>query len=179
MKPDVFETRLTAILLTVIVVLLFLFLTGCYTEKKAGTQIIKAQTHYPDIVASLCGNMYPPLVYTQDSIIYKQGETIVLPGATVTVDCDSYLQTQQGKPLVKYLAVKCPDSKLRIDTFIQKKYTQVENKSKIAGLTAANSKLEAQSIKYKTYLKVSALLNMIFVAYLLIRIIAFAKRKAL
>ena len=56
-----------------LVVFLLIFLSGCYTQKKAEKQVNKAQLNHPIVVAKLAAKYYPPiLVTTTDSAAYKK-----------------------------------------------------------------------------------------------------------
>lgn len=56
-----------------LVIFLLIFLSGCYTQKKAEKQVNKAQLNHPIVVAKLAAKYYPPiLVTTTDSAAYKK-----------------------------------------------------------------------------------------------------------
>lgn len=61
-----------------------MFLSGCYSEKKAKNQFAKAAIAYPEIPAQYCAITYPPrdsLIKGKDSIrvdtLWGEGQTII------------------------------------------------------------------------------------------------------
>lgn len=113
-----------------------LVLSGCYTQRKAERQVIKAQAHYPQIVAKNCGNWYPPKETTITQTEYKQGATVYRTD-TVTVDCDSVVKNGKGNNVV---SVPCPPQTERVDTFYTSSVTTVENTARITALQQSYDK---------------------------------------
>ena len=56
--------------------ILCLLLLGCYNQKKATRQVIKADTKFPIVLDGYCGQTRPPLDSVDTKIVYKEGETI-------------------------------------------------------------------------------------------------------
>lgn len=107
-----------------------LLLSGCYTQRKAERQLLKAQARYPEIVATDCGNWYPPKELTVTKTEYKPGVT-VYHSDTVTIDCDSVVKNSAGDNVV-YLP--CPPRTERVDTFYTSSVKTVENTARITAL---------------------------------------------
>lgn len=119
--------------------LMVVFGSGCYTEKKAAKQTVKAFAEYPALVSGYCGTWFEPIVITKDSFIYKPGKTIFKKGEPVfvEVDCDSVtksnLSSHSGQK-ANYVKIPCPPcDSVRIDTA----YVSVRN-------TEVNRALETQ-----------------------------------
>lgn len=89
-----------------ILIILLLFLSGCYTERKARSDIAKAHLNYPSILPALCADLFPVIettipgdtVFVTDTVfdaIFLHSDTTILndtvrivktlPGKTVTV----------------------------------------------------------------------------------------------
>lgn len=125
--------------LSIIAALCLMLCAGCYSEKKAIQQTTKAYTFYPATVADLYSKWFPIKSFVRDSIIYKQGETIWLPGDTVTIDCDSVLAANKGGS--NKVNIPCPPCPTRVDTFYQ---SRSETQESTAGIVAIQGKLEAK-----------------------------------
>lgn len=108
----------------------FLVLSGCYTQRKAERQVLKAQTRYPEVVANDCGNWYPPKEVTVTKTEYKPGVT-VYHSDTVKIDCDSVVKNGTGNTVVY---MPCPPRSERVDTFYSTHTKTVENTARIAAL---------------------------------------------
>jgi hypothetical protein len=113
-----------------------LVLSGCYSQRKAEKQVLKAQAHYPQVVGSDCGNWYPPKETTVTKTEYKPGAT-VYHSDTVKVDCDSVVKNGKGNSVV-YLP--CPPQGVRVDTFYTTSLKTVENTAKITALQQSYDK---------------------------------------
>lgn len=120
---------------TIIAAVAFITLSGCYTERKANRQVLKAQAHYPDIVAADCGDWYPPKESTVTKTEYRPGVPVYFRD-TVRVDCDSVVRTGK-QPLV---TVPCPPRSIRVDTFYSVTFRTLENTAKITALQAQYGK---------------------------------------
>lgn len=132
-----FEDAITMLILLVCMGVLVFLLSGCYTANKATKQVVKAQVHYPEVLAGICGDLYPPKEYRKDSIIYKPGAVVTIPGKTVYVDCNS--DSNKGKSNVP---IDCPPSTMQIDTVYSKSEIQVENTAKVTALELQQGKLQ-------------------------------------
>lgn len=75
-------------------------LAGCYTQKEAARQVMKANANYPEMVAGYCGDWYPVKESIYDSVIYKKGKPVTSPADVVYINCDTIRDS---------VAVKCPD----------------------------------------------------------------------
>lgn len=106
-----------------------LVLSGCYTQRKAERQLVKAQARYPQVVANDCGNWYPPKEMTVTQTEYKPGIPVYHTD-TVTIDCDSVIKNVKGG--VVYMP--CPPRVERVDTFYTTSVRTVENTAKITAL---------------------------------------------
>ncbi len=120
-------------------VLFFLFglliLSGCYTQRTAKRQVIRAQMEYPKVVASGCAEWYPPKDSFHVQKEYIPGKDSIIVD-TFVVDCTA--QGNKGKK------VPVPYSKgtLRVDTFRHTIYNTTEN-------TAKRKVLQAEVDKWK------------------------------
>lgn len=69
---------------------MLLLLTSCYTQRKAETQIRKADVTYPITTATFCASRFPVVPRTNTVIerttdtLYQQGDTVVM-GDTVVI----------------------------------------------------------------------------------------------
>lgn len=113
-----------------------LVLSGCYTQRKAERQLVKAQARYPQIVAKDCGNWYPPKEMTVTQTEYRQGATVYHTD-TLTIDCDSVVKNGKSNNVV---SMPCPPQSERVDTFYTSRVTTVEN---TAGITALQQSYDA------------------------------------
>lgn len=107
-----------------------LLLSGCYTQRKAERQVIKAQAHYPQVVAAGCGNWYPPKETTITRTEYKPGVT-VYRSDTVKINCDSVVKNGKGDNVIY---MPCPPQSRRVDTFYTTSIQTVENTARITAL---------------------------------------------
>lgn len=125
------------ILLTVLAIAL---LASCYTERKASRQVVKAQADYPGLVGGLCSDFYPPIESIKEKIVHLPGEVQIIPGNTVTIDCD----TVRGQSIVR---VPCPPSTRQVDTLYRDREIQAVDRGRI-------QELESQVYRYQeSYLK--------------------------
>lgn len=113
--------------------LLLIFLSSCYSQKKATFQITKAQSQYPTMVAGKCGLWYPPKIYDSIRTEYVQGET-EYSFDTIRIDCDSVVNNARNAEnlavsKIVYKYIKVP--KLRVDTLFDHQYHTVENTAEI------------------------------------------------
>ncbi len=120
-------------------IMVLIFLTGCYTGKKAQRQVIKAQSVYPEIVATLCSDMYPPLTLTKDSIVYKKGRAVMLDTLFMSIDCDTVIKNVYQNKVVR---IPCPSTISSVDTVIITKERQVVNKARVKALGSKVRSLE-------------------------------------
>lgn len=137
----------TVIARIIIIITLAMMLVGCYTQKKARRQVVKAQAVHPYVVSSLCGDLYPPLTLIKDSVIHKKGETLISDTLFMTVDCDTVFNEVSKTKLVK---VPCPHAVLRTDTIFITKERQVVNTAEIETLNKKLSDLNIESAKRET-----------------------------
>lgn len=80
------------VVVTLICVSVILLFSGCYSQKKAVRQAVKAYSHYPGKISELGAIWWPIKTFTKDSIIYRPGKT--LPGTVkyIEVNCDSIVK---------------------------------------------------------------------------------------
>lgn len=131
-------------------------IAGCYTERRATKQVLKAENHYPEVLASICGNHFPP-VEGKDSIrVYIPGKVIEGKPKYITVDCDS-LKKSESKGKGKFPCPPC-DS-IKVDTIIIKITYTVVNKAKEVAQAKEIDKLHMQltatEIRRDTWRKVA------------------------
>lgn len=107
-----------------------LALSGCYSQRKAERQVLRAKAGYPEVVATDCGNWYPPKETTVTNTEYKPGVTVYHTD-TVKVDCDSVVKNHAGNAVV-YLP--CPPQSVRVDTFYSVSVKTVENTARVEAL---------------------------------------------
>lgn len=135
--------------------------TGCLTERKAQKRIVRIHVEQPQVLASACATIYPPLEFTKDSIIFIPGETSWRYD-TVEVDCDSVVRigmfirndshTQTGligfdTTRLKKVRIPCPPCPIRVDTFYRNTQTQAVNKARETEL-----ELQVADIKDKNFI---------------------------
>lgn len=80
--------------------------------------------------AKYVAKWYPVKESVHDSIIYKQGEEVIIPSETeyVNVDCDSAIKVAKRSQSIKKVIVKVPIvSKRRIDTVYKERTIVKEN----------------------------------------------------
>lgn len=141
-----YKVMATAILIATI--LAYLVLTaGCYTEKKANRQVVKAYAEYPDLVNHYCGQWNDPIVMTRDSFIYKPGRILHIPGKTqyVEVDCDSVVRNAKKTAKVQ---IPCTTDTIRItDTVYRSRESTEVNRAKERALEAEVRELTIDKAK--------------------------------
>lgn len=98
---------------------LLVVLCGCYTEKRAAKDVVRAHVEYPNITAGYCGKWYPIRIYDSTRIEYRPGDVKYIPGDTVVVDCDT--------AKTKIVKVPCPPQIVRVDTLYFSSDKQAEN----------------------------------------------------
>lgn len=136
--------------------LLLIFLSSCYSQKKATFQITKAQSQYPTMVAGKCGLWYPPKIYDSIRTEYVQGET-EYSFDTIRIDCDSVVNNARNaenlaipKVVYKYIKVYKP----RVDTIFDHQYHTIENTARlemlVGRLDSTNNYLIQVHEAYKT-----------------------------
>lgn len=113
-----------------------LLLSGCYSQRKAERQVLRAQAHYPEVVANDCGKWYQPKESSVIRTEYKPGLT-VYHSDTVRIDCDSVIKGGEGNGIVY---VPCPPQSVRVDTFYTSSFTTVENTARIMALQQTYNK---------------------------------------
>lgn len=113
-----------------------LLLSGCYSQRKAERQILRAQVHYPEVVANDCANWYPPKETSVTKTEYKPGLTVYHTD-TVRIDCDSVVKSGSENGIVY---VPCPPQSVRVDTFYTSSFTTVENTARIMALQQTYNK---------------------------------------
>jgi hypothetical protein len=117
--------------MTKVLHLLFLcLLCGCYTQRTAKRQVIKAQMEYPNVVAKGCAEWYPPKDSTVHSKEYLKGKDSIVYD-TLKVDCNQ--ASNQGKTVY----IPYEKERIRVDTFRETVYKSVENTAQIATLSKA------------------------------------------
>lgn len=131
--------------------ILAISLSSCYTQHRATRQILKAQVHYPAIVADHCATIYPPKVDTFERISYKQGAD-VLHYDTIKIDCDSVIKQD-----IKIVRVPVVKERVRVDTVQKEVVRTVENTAatkaaqiKAYDLTLKNNELQDKITRLKT-----------------------------
>jgi len=117
-------------LISILGVITFFFLaslsTSCYTQRKAQSQVIKADVTYPTIVSGYCAAKFPPKTSTNTITKFVQGETTIdtlIVNDTIT------------NSITKYL------TKYRIDTLKVHTIDTIENTAKISQLQAIEDKM--------------------------------------
>lgn len=121
--------------------------TGCLTERKAQKRIVRIHVEQPQVLASACATIYPPLEFTKDSIIFIPGETSWRYD-TVEVDCDSVVpDLRNSKGISRLIRVPCPPCPIRVDTFYRNTQTQAVNKARETEL-----ELQVADIKDKNFI---------------------------
>lgn len=104
------------------VFILFIFLSGCYNQRKAQQQVMKADSSYPYIIAKLCADKFPVIetVIKGDSVIVYdtvQGEGIIITETITVKDTVTITKTLPPKVITKNV--------YRVDTIVK------ENKAAI------------------------------------------------
>ncbi|MEZ5016975.1 MAG: hypothetical protein R2800_07970 [Flavipsychrobacter sp.] len=112
-----------------LVLCISMMLLGCYSQRTATRQLLKVQTYYPSVLSQLCSDLYPPLVFTKDSITYLKGD-MEQEVVFVEVDCDSILKARIGK-IVEPVKIPCPPSVYRVDTLVLYKERQMVDRAAI------------------------------------------------
>lgn len=120
---------------------LLLLLTSCQTVKWAEKGIYKRHLKYPWIVESICATQYNPVDSVSTVSDFIEGETKFIYD-TITINCDSI----KNSSTTNKVKVPCPPSKLRVDTFYEKRF--VSNTNKVALLLMQKSR-DSLKEKYK------------------------------
>lgn len=116
--------------------ILFIFISGCYSEKKARQQFGKAAAAYPTIPAEYCAQTFPPqkeFIRGKDSVI-RVIDTILEDNAGVTYD------TVISHDTVVITKTHQLPNKIITKTFVRTDTVYAENK---AALQACNLALRA------------------------------------
>lgn len=98
--------------INVIITIILLVFSSCYTVKTMNRQVVKGYNTYPKDFTQTVSNLLPVkevVVRTIDTI-YKEGE-VVNDTTYITADCDTVKANKEGKKIV-YVP-----GKLRIDSF--------------------------------------------------------------
>ena len=92
-----------------------ILLAGCYNERKAQKQFVKAVGNYPKIASDYCGSQYPCVdsIVKGDSVVHwdslwVQGDTVYLP---TTYDLSDWQDKVIGHDTLIWYKV-CPPSKI-------------------------------------------------------------------
>ena len=109
---------------------------SCYTQRKAQRQVVKAQTHYPSLVANDCSLWYPIKSSTNTITKIVQGETHIDTITCVEQKLDTLLIT-------KHI------THFRTDTIAIKVTDTVESTSAIFAASVENDNLKIELNKYK------------------------------
>jgi hypothetical protein len=109
---------------------------SCYTQRKAQKQVVKAQTHYPSLVANDCLLWYPIKSSTNTITKIVQGET-----QTDTITCIE--QKLDTLLITKHI------THFRTDTIAIKVTDTVESTSALFAATAENDILKSELSKQK------------------------------
>lgn len=117
--------------IAILILLVAIACSGCYTERRATRQVAKAAALQPLVVATVCAQLYPPVdsVVVRDSIHYIPGVPIITRD-TVEVDCDDAENAGQ------VVRIPCPPREVRVDTMhiVTEKFTNSVNRAKVAEL---------------------------------------------
>lgn len=128
-----------------------IFLSSCYSQHRAQRQLIKVQTLYPASVASLCGDLYPPVEYVKDSFVYLPGKELPAAIQYVQVDCDSV------KGNNRVVALACPPCRQYTpDTIAISRHTQAVNTAKEKELQYAIDELSQRLSDCQTKLELKS-----------------------
>ena len=117
--------------------ILLLFTVGCYSQKKAVRQVIKADANYPEILDGYCGQTRPPLDSTDVRVIYKEGKTVTDTVTDVRIEIinDTVYKTE-------YKTV----FKTRRDTIYKNTHRTEVNTGIVSDLERKNAALTATNI---------------------------------
>lgn len=102
-------------------------LIGCYTAKKAGKDVDKAQRNHPAVVAGRCAELYPCVINKVDSV--------VLVDTFVTVECpDSTVVTEVITKNDTIIQVKTKTIKVNVPAKVQTVYItkEIESTAKLS-----------------------------------------------
>jgi hypothetical protein len=50
-----------------LILFVIVFFSGCYTERKATKDVIKAHVHYPNVSSKVCSDLFPPVQRTAET----------------------------------------------------------------------------------------------------------------
>jgi hypothetical protein len=125
MSRNYYISRLTAIVLIVIVVLMLVaLLSGCYSQRKAKSQFAKAATAYPEIPADYCARIYP----SKDSLI--KGDTVATFDTIYTGGETVFDTVRVGDTIRIIKTVQLPGTKI-IERYFVHDTLQVVNTAEI------------------------------------------------
>lgn len=139
---------------TILLFLTCLFLTSCYTQKKAIKEIIKADITFPNTTASFCAGRFPLQEKITEKITYKKGKDSIVYD-TISVDCKKAISNGNATQKVAIKTI------YKTDTIYKYKETKVENTAKLKDcenrvancaneLYALQPKYKALDAAYKT-----------------------------
>lgn len=147
-------------------------LSGCYTQKKAGNQMVKAHVEYPVLTSFYCNQWYPIRWYDSTRIEYIRGEVDYIHD-TVTVDCDTVKVTVDGTKTVR---VPCPPCPVRVDTIVTFREKQGEStaaleheRQKLIACQQGIDDLNKKATKSRVYLLITGVLALYTVVRWVVR----------
>lgn len=93
-------------------------LSGCYTQKKAGNQMVKAHVEYPVLTSFYCNQWYPIRWYDSTVIKYIKGDTEYIPSDPIYVNCDSVVKAALNDKTIDPTKTKVqpPPNTKQVDT---------------------------------------------------------------
>lgn len=133
-------------------------LLGCYSEKRAARQLVKAQTQYPHRVAKHCSRTFPPLAYEKDSFIYLPGDPVVFTDTIINTDT---ITRMQWRYINKY--------HYKTDTVYISRQMQVVNKAAEIALSHGNAMLSSQLAAKKAEHHILLWVSLVLGGYTLLR----------
>ena len=112
-----------------ILLIIVIFFSSCYSLKKAQKQVAKAHYRFPIATSNFCSETFPVKENIVEKTIFKKGTTIVKTD-TISVDCDSVVEdkTSPNKVLIRL------QKHTRTDTIFKEKIIVKENTAKIKHL---------------------------------------------
>lgn len=150
-------------------------LSGCYTQKKAGNQMVKAHVEYPVLTSFYCNQWYPIRWYDSTRIEYIRGEVDYIHD-TVTVDCDSALKEAKSTGNVGKIKVPCPPCPVRVDTIVTYREKQGEStaaleheRQKLIACQQGIDDLNKKATKRRVYLLITGVLALYTVVRWVVR----------
>lgn len=152
--------------------LISLLFSSCYTAKKANNQVVKAQSQYPDIVASNCAKFYPVKEKIEVKETYIKGKDSIIID-TVEVDCNDTIYKDK---IVKIPIVK---EVYRVDTFLKIEAKESENTALASSLRIDidKAKKEVEVYKYKDKRNTKIIISLAVIVILLLLFLSFLLRR--